>query len=356
VLDVDGVAGEESFAVLTRRHGLLPRTATCLTGRDGWHLYFRVESGVMVPNRVGLWPSIDIRGDGGYVVAPGSLHANGNVYRWINRPSGGIAGMPRWLLKAILAGRGPGARSALEEVATGRAGDAGALAAGMIARFPVRGPGRRHGQMVRVVVSLSGRGYHRDLVLDVVDLWHEEFRGIARTGAMAARREAEACLASTLAIPRFGRGVGASADHRASCDRIELGAGVRDFIGSGRIPKPPGDSPNCKRVIAFVEALVIHATHKVNLGEFSPADPDAVVVMTHDQVRAIARRRRGAEWDNRQFERLKSKYVGRPNDGKPAVRFELLREKRKGRKSPGGPAGIASAYVATGIRALLAMG
>jgi hypothetical protein len=279
--------------------------------------------------------------------------------------------MPAWLLRAILAGKGAGAPSAREEAATGRAGAADALAAGMIGRFPVVGPGRRHGQMVRVVGSLAGRGYHRDLVLEVVDRWHKEFRGIARTGAMEARREAGACLESTLASRKFGRAVGASADHRASCAGIELGAGVRGFIGSGRIPNLPGKSPNCKRVtrgceisirlcesrdeVAFVEALVVHATHKVNLGEFAPADPDGVVVMTHDQVRAIARQRRGAEWDNRQFERLKSKYVGRPNDGKPAVRFELLREKRKGRKRPGGSAGIASEYIATGIRALLAM-
>src|SRR4051794_18100658 len=106
VVDVDGPAGEESYAELTLKHGLLPRTATCLTGRGGWHLYFRVESGVLIPNRVGLWPGVDFRGDGGYVVAPGSIHPNGNLYEWINRPSGGIAKMPAWLLKAILAAKG----------------------------------------------------------------------------------------------------------------------------------------------------------------------------------------------------------------------------------------------------------
>ena len=68
---------------------------------------------------------------------------------------------------------------------------------------------------------------------------------------------------------------------------------------------------------AFVEALVIHSLHKIELGEFDPDDSGSRIVMTHDQVREIAAaRHEGLAWDNRQFERLKSRYIGRPGDRK----------------------------------------
>lgn len=49
------------------------------TGGGGWHLYYE-HPGRNVGNRAGVRPGIDIRGDGGYVIAPGSLHENGKLY------------------------------------------------------------------------------------------------------------------------------------------------------------------------------------------------------------------------------------------------------------------------------------
>jgi hypothetical protein len=72
VLDVDGDDGEASLAALEREHGPLPATATVLTGK-GRHLYFS-HPGVLVPNRVRVAAGLDVRGDGGYVVAPPSPH------------------------------------------------------------------------------------------------------------------------------------------------------------------------------------------------------------------------------------------------------------------------------------------
>ena len=61
---------------------LLSSLAPCArTGRGGWHFYFR-HPGVHVSNRVGVLPKVDVRGDGGYVVAPPSPHASGTPYRW----------------------------------------------------------------------------------------------------------------------------------------------------------------------------------------------------------------------------------------------------------------------------------
>lgn len=75
VLDIDGAEGEASMAEF-----VLPRTPTVTTG-NGRHLYFRHPGG-RVTNRVRVIPGVDVRGDGGYVVAPPSLHPNGEVYRW----------------------------------------------------------------------------------------------------------------------------------------------------------------------------------------------------------------------------------------------------------------------------------
>jgi hypothetical protein len=65
----------------------LPETRTAETGRDGArHFYFKMPAGVRLSISAGrLGPNIDTRGDGGYVVLPGSVHPEtGKVYRWLN--------------------------------------------------------------------------------------------------------------------------------------------------------------------------------------------------------------------------------------------------------------------------------
>lgn len=55
-------------------------TVTCLTGGGGQHLYYRHPGGV-VGNRSAMFPGVDLRGDGGLVIAPPSNHELG-FYRW----------------------------------------------------------------------------------------------------------------------------------------------------------------------------------------------------------------------------------------------------------------------------------
>ena len=76
VLDVDGTQGETELA----RLGDVPPTPTVRTG-NGRHLYFRHPGGT-VSNFAGKRPGLDLRGDGGCVVAPPSVHRNGATYRW----------------------------------------------------------------------------------------------------------------------------------------------------------------------------------------------------------------------------------------------------------------------------------
>ena len=76
VVDLDGRSGgRETLATLT-----LPETLTVKTG-DGLHKYFRHPGGAVSSNS-GILQGIDRKADGGYVVAPPSLHANGRRYRF----------------------------------------------------------------------------------------------------------------------------------------------------------------------------------------------------------------------------------------------------------------------------------
>ena len=115
VLDVDPKhGGDDSLAELERRFGVLPETIEARTGGGGRHLYF-AHPGGLVPNRVGLAQGIDLRGDGGYVVAPPSLHPNGQPYAWAPGRSPEEttpAPLPRWLL---FAGHGPRPRRSLAD-------------------------------------------------------------------------------------------------------------------------------------------------------------------------------------------------------------------------------------------------
>lgn len=83
VVDVDaGHGGPDSVAELEALHGPLPKTVEAVTGGGGRHLYFE-HPGATVANRVGIRLGIDLRGDGGYVVAPPSVHPNGRRYLWV---------------------------------------------------------------------------------------------------------------------------------------------------------------------------------------------------------------------------------------------------------------------------------
>ena len=80
VLDVDPRhGGDETLDALQAKHGPLPDTLQATTGGGGRHFYFKHPGGV-VPDAVGIMPGLDIRGDGGFVVAPPSGHVSGGAY------------------------------------------------------------------------------------------------------------------------------------------------------------------------------------------------------------------------------------------------------------------------------------
>jgi Bifunctional DNA primase/polymerase, N-terminal len=116
VVDVDDAHGRAALATLEHAHRPLPPTLTAASGRGG-HLYFHAGA-QCVANSVGrLGVGLDVRGRGGYVVAPPSLHADGHRYRWsaLHRP----APLPSWLAELLTPTAPPPRRTPLPGPADG---------------------------------------------------------------------------------------------------------------------------------------------------------------------------------------------------------------------------------------------
>jgi hypothetical protein len=100
VLDVDPRHhGVRSLEERVLAHGPLPVTPEARTGGGGRHLYF-AHPGGNVQNRVGMAPGLDLRGDGGCVVAPPSVHESGGLYAWVTARGPDdveTAALPPWL-------------------------------------------------------------------------------------------------------------------------------------------------------------------------------------------------------------------------------------------------------------------
>ena len=100
VVDIDPKhGGTDALATLEARHGKLPDTVESITGGGGRHIYF-AHPGRDVRNRAGLAPGIDLRGDGGCIIVPPSVHPSGNSYEWKPGHAPGqidLAVFPVWL-------------------------------------------------------------------------------------------------------------------------------------------------------------------------------------------------------------------------------------------------------------------
>jgi len=97
VLDVDGPTGKDTLEALVSEFGTLPETVEVLTGSGGRHYYFKYNP--EFKNSVKFRPGLDIRNDGGYVIAPTSKHKSGKTYEFLKAPqTTPIAEVPEFLL------------------------------------------------------------------------------------------------------------------------------------------------------------------------------------------------------------------------------------------------------------------
>jgi hypothetical protein len=109
VVDVDPGHGGLDTVRRLQAEGPLPEGLRVRTGSGGWHLYFAHPGGV-IRNSAGtaLGPGVDVRGDGGYVIAPPSRHRSGGSYQWQGRWT--LPDLPPHLLERVRPPKQPAAR------------------------------------------------------------------------------------------------------------------------------------------------------------------------------------------------------------------------------------------------------
>jgi hypothetical protein len=209
IVDVDVKAGGRAslLGLRTGRRGL-PFTLLAYTGGGGFHLYYRQPPELRVPNTVGRLPNvdgalpgIDLRGDGGYVVAPPSVHASGRPYRWASRQPEEPAPLPRWLWPPP-----PSSPSAIGRRCRPHPGDGGpyGMAALAAEAEAVRRlvPGQRNDGLNRAAFSLGTLVAGGELAEDLV---HRELLTAALAvglGELEARRTIRSGLRAGAATPR----------------------------------------------------------------------------------------------------------------------------------------------------------
>jgi hypothetical protein len=81
-------------ATLPEQLGDWPETLEVATGGGGRQFYF--QHAQTAAKGVNAFEAVDIKSDGGYVVAPPSLHQSGRRYEWTNEAD--VAEMPAWLI------------------------------------------------------------------------------------------------------------------------------------------------------------------------------------------------------------------------------------------------------------------
>lgn len=159
VVDVDAhKGGMETLAKL----GLVP-TLTAITGNGGRHIIYAIPAGVNIKSACERWPGVDIKCEGGYIVAPGSIHPNGNHYAWELRDTSLTVAMPiqSSLVRSLLMARAEDKARARSVIKRGR------LSIETMARIDA---GERNQRFASLAGLLRSRDYSLD---DALSFCHE---------------------------------------------------------------------------------------------------------------------------------------------------------------------------------------
>jgi hypothetical protein len=188
VLDIDHDRdGDRALAELEERHERLPRTVRAVTGK-GEHIYFRYPSRPVRCSSDKLAPGLDIRGHGGLVVAPPSLHESGRRYAW--KEGHGprdidVAPAPDWLLDQLTVAR---SRSARDGASARPHAPVGFAYACVLDGVP---KGRRNGSIFQMSSSLRGLGTPPAVIESLALHAAKKCRPpLGKTEALAAARSA----------------------------------------------------------------------------------------------------------------------------------------------------------------------
>ena len=153
VLDEDELGALQAFAASIGE--VIPETYRVQTAR-GFHYYYKASKNFKLGNAEGAFRGkhINVRGAGGYVVAAGSLHKSGAIYKVVHNVL--PVDCPQWVIDAITGNlRAPAAPTL-----GGQSFDAGLLS-GTAHEGPI-GYGHRH----TALVSYAGRLRNKGLTYD----------------------------------------------------------------------------------------------------------------------------------------------------------------------------------------------
>ncbi|MDD4976575.1 MAG: bifunctional DNA primase/polymerase [Bacteriovorax sp.] len=154
VLDVDKKSGGlESLALLVNQYGQFELTPTSNTGGGGLHLYFLNPPNTNLKNKVGIFPGIDFRGEGGMIIIPPSNHISGGRYEWENGKGIldlPVAPLPGWLLDILATPAKP------EKNTSNVVGDSGII------------EGQRNDTLFRLACSLRSKAFSEDFILATI--------------------------------------------------------------------------------------------------------------------------------------------------------------------------------------------
>lgn len=146
VLDIDGEEGYQSLKVLSQK---APINTPIARSSRGKHIYFRAT--MNVGNYTRIMPGIDVRCEGGYVVAPPSIHSSGKTYTWEKSILDfDLEDIPTWLSEILS-----------QKEVKNRARSAS---------IPL---GRRNAELTRISGTLRNRGLSPDVVKDTLSKINE---------------------------------------------------------------------------------------------------------------------------------------------------------------------------------------
>lgn len=206
VLDIDpDHGGTDSLQRLVAKHGRFPAGPRVRTGSGGWHLYF-AHPGTPIRNTAGtrLGVGIDVRGDGGYVIAAPSRHASGNHYIWHDFTSA-LPELPDWSLEQLTSRRVKPNRVTPAMEVRGRDAWARAALTGELDAVRESLVGNRNQTLNRAAFCLGQIVATGALDATVVETGLVESALHAGLGEREARRTVQSGLEAGLANPRAPR-------------------------------------------------------------------------------------------------------------------------------------------------------
>jgi len=156
--------GDETLAEQLKIHGDFPVTVRAITGSGGSHTLFG-HPGELFPNSVTTPKStgwlklqgLDIRGDGGYIVASPSKHKSGNYYAWDDGQSPDdvvLEPVPAWIMNRL---RMRGHKGESGGSSGGSGTDQGRYWLGQA--LAKAGPGSRNNECMNMMCQLRDNGF-----------------------------------------------------------------------------------------------------------------------------------------------------------------------------------------------------